>query len=378
MDIIIFVLVLSLLVIIHELGHFLMARRFGVKVEEFGVGYPPRAKILKTDKRGTLYSLNWLPIGGFVRLYGEEGVEAGETPLNTKEAFYLKPLRQRLPIIAAGVVVNFVFGVIIFAGLYTYLGISQGLPKDLGYVKVAEVSPGSPAERAGLKVGDQVVAVKTEQGSHVVTNSSQFIAKVSENAGRQITLVLTNPAKETWVYVRNKAEIPPGQGSIGVVITDYEMFHYPLWQMPFRGIGVGLKSAFELGWLILTSLGMMVNKLLTQGQVPADVAGPVGIAYLATKEKLFTQGFVTLLNFMAMLSINLAIINILPIPPLDGGRAAMLLYEGITRKRVSAKLERNILTVGMLFFLILIVLISIKDVGQIVTDSGLIRKLFGQ
>jgi regulator of sigma E protease len=378
MDIIIFILALSVLVIIHELGHFLAARRFGVKVEEFGVGYPPRAKVLKTDKRGTIYSLNWLPIGGFVRLYGEEGAEAGETTLNPKEAFYLKPVKQRLPIIAAGVIVNFVFGVLIFAGLYTYLGISQGLPQNLGYVKVSEVSPGSPAQTAGLVAGDQVVAVKTAKGTIAVTNSNQFISVVNQNAGGQIILVLKDPDRELPVYVRTKAEIPAGQGSIGVVITDYTMVHYPLWQMPFRGMVVGVQSALDLGWLILTSLGSMVNKLFTQGQVPTDVAGPVGIAYIATKERLFSQGFVTLLNFTAMLSINLAIINILPIPPLDGGRAVMLLYEGVTRRRVDAALERRVLAAGMIFFLTLIVLISIKDIGQIVTDIGLFRWLLGK
>lgn len=372
MNVLLFILILSVLVIIHELGHFLMARRFKVFVEEFGVGYPPQAKVLGRDKQGTVYSLNWLPIGGFVRLYGEEGTidpQAGPKP---GDPFYAKPVRQRLLIIAAGVMVNFVFGVLIFAGLYTYIGVQQGgLPAQLGYVRVESVAPGSPAETAGLEGGNEVVGVVTAEGNRVeVTSSEEFIKLVGTLQGQTVTLELQNPERGVPVYVRTKAEIPPNEGSIGVTINDYQMKAYPLWQMPFRGMVIGLESALDLGWLIIKSLGSMVERLFTRGEVPQDVAGPVGIAYMASKEKLLTQGFTTLLNFAAMLSINLAIVNILPIPPLDGGRAVMLVYEGVTKRRFNQEWERKILTWGMLFFLGLILLISIKDVATIVKDTG--------
>lgn len=371
MDIIVFIIILSVLVIIHELGHFLVARKYGVKVEEFGVGYPPRARVLKTDKRGTVYSLNWLPIGGFVRLFGEEGAETGS------EAFCNQPVKQRMGIISAGVLVNFLFGVVVFASLYTYLGVSDGLPKDLGLVKIEEVAAGSPAQEAGLVSGDKVVGVISETMNQKIVKSQDFIQTVGSKAGSVITLKLKEPDREVRIYVRTKEETPEGQGAIGVVINDYEMVKYPLWQMPFRGVLVGLNSALELGYMIIKSLGQMVGNLFTLGQLPKDVAGPVGIAYMATKEKMLSQGWVALLNFTAMLSINLAIINILPIPPLDGGRAVMLLYEGVTRKKVNQELERRVLTVGMMFFLGLILLITIKDVGQVFQDSKVREWLMG-
>lgn len=375
MDIILFILILSGLVIIHELGHFWVARKYKVKVEEFGVGYPPKAKLLKVDKLGTQYTLNWLPIGGFVRLYGEEGLEEGQGNYKPEQAFCNKSVRQRLAIIAAGVVMNFVFGAVIFAGIYTYLGIKEGLPQDLGYVMIKEVAPGSPSDLAGFEPGDKVIAVVNSQGEKAITNTETFIKLIGASAGETVAVKLTQPEAVKSVYVRNKEEIPAGQGSIGVVITDYDMVHYPLWQMPFRGIVVGVQSALDLGLLIFKSLGMMVNNIFTRGEVPKDVAGPVGIAYMATKEKLLSQGLIAFLNFAAMLSINLAIINILPIPPLDGGRAMLLTFEGITGKRLNQEIERRMLAAGMLFFLGLILLISIKDVWQVIGDSA-VREWF--
>ncbi|MFC1653310.1 RIP metalloprotease [Patescibacteria group bacterium] len=364
MTLLIFLLILSFLVFIHELGHFVMARRAGVKVEEFGFGYPPKAITLFTDKKGTEYTFNWLPFGGFVRLHGEDG------SVNTDEshAFYSKKKRKRLGIIVAGAIMNFVFGVVAFGAIYT----KTGIPTNLEYVRIDEITEGSPAEQAGLVVGDRVVAVSHEGDKKEVKTNEDFILTLSGKRGAEVTLEVDgeNENEQKIVYVRKEDEIPEGEGAIGVAITDFEMRHYPIWQMPFRGMWVGLQAAVAFGVFLLGAIVTMFKELIFSGIVPKDVAGPVGIVHMAQKEGLLTSGFVSILNFSAILSINLGVVNLLPIPALDGGRAVFVMLEGLVGKKALEKIEQKTNTVGFILLLAMIVAVSVRDVRILLGDVG--------
>lgn len=364
----IFILILSFLVIIHELGHFLVARWAKIKVEEFGLGYPPRMLTLFKDKQGTAYTLNWLPFGGFVRMFGEDGIEINQSRDRGSRdlAFFMVPAWKRMLVVLAGATVNFVFGVIAFGAIYS----RHGIPTDLNAIRVEEVAPGSPAAAAGLPTNSLVV--KVEVGSQVVEvkKGEDLIKTVADHRGETVQLV-TQEGIEYQVYVRKSEEVPEGQGALGVVLTDFEMRFYPWWQMPFRGIWVGLKAAVSFGGLILQALGTMVRDLVLMGQVPADVAGPVGIVYQAEKEGFLREGFWTQLNFAAILSINLAIMNVLPFPALDGGRGFFLGLEMLLKKRIKPQIEQWINGVGFMLLIGLIVLISIRDVGRVLSDQGI-------
>jgi regulator of sigma E protease len=359
---IIFLIILSFLVIIHEMGHFLFARWSKIKVEEFGLGYPPKAKTLFKDKLGTIYTLNWLPFGGFVRMFGEDGGQL------VKGSFSSVSVWKRLVVVLAGATINFIFGVLAFGAIYS----QHGIPTNLNGVRVEVVAPGSPAELAGVKVGELVTSVSQSNDKAETKTSEALISFVQKHRGEKVILeTKEGPAYET--YVRKPEEVPTGEGALGLTLTDFEMKHYPWWEMPFRGMWVGLKAATSFGFLILDALGKMVSELVFMGKVPADVSGPVGIVYTAEKEGFLREGFWSQLNFAAILSINLAIVNVLPFPALDGGRAVFLVWELLTRKRVNQKVETWLNTAGFALLLSLIVLISVRDVGRVFQDQGIQR-----
>ena len=358
---IIFLIILSFLVIIHEAGHFLFARWSKIKVEEFGLGYPPKAKTLFKDKLGTIYTLNWLPFGGFVRMFGEDGNETA------KGSFSSVSVWKRLVVVLAGATINFIFGVLAFGAIYS----QHGIPTNLDGVRVEEVASGSPAEKAGIKVGEIIDTVVSIDAEKIRTKTSEeLISFVQKHRGEQVTLVTRNDIIYQ-TYVRKAEEVPQGQGSLGLTLTAVELRQYPWWQMPFRGMWIGLKAATNFSFLILDSLGKMVSELFLRGKVPVDISGPVGIVYTAEKEGFLREGFWTQLNFAAILSINLAIVNVLPFPALDGGRAVFLVWELLTRRRVKPKVEMWLNTAGFVLLLSLIVLISVRDITRVFADQGI-------
>jgi regulator of sigma E protease len=367
MSIILFLLILSFLVIIHELGHFLVAKWQGVKVEEFGMGYPPRAIRLYKDKAGTEYTVNWLPFGGFVRLFGEDS----EVNDEANQAFVHKKPGKKLLIVLAGALVNFVFGAMAFGFIYTIVGV----PAELGYVRIDAVAEGSPAAEAGLEVGSQVVGVEVNNERIAITSTDDFIGSLKDVRGQTVLLELID-GENLPIYVRTEAETPANQGATGVVVADTELRHYPVWEMPFRGMYVGLQSAVRFGQLLTGTLVVMVRDLVTQGVVPQDVAGPFGIAYAVQKENILETGWLSVINFAAILSINLAIINVLPLPALDGGRAVFILFELLTGRKVKPRIEQVVNTAGFALLLTLIILISFRDLRRVFADQA-VKDWFG-
>lgn len=348
----IFLIVLSILVFVHELGHFLAAKKAGIKVLEFGFGYPPRVWGKKVGE--TIYSLNWIPFGGFVRLLGQEKAEQKSwTEKEKKRAFFSQPKKAKIPVLIAGIVGNLLLGIVCFTILYSKLGI----PQQLGYVKVVEVIADSPAAEAGLIKDSQIVAVNQQK----VTSTQDFISLIEEKAGESI--VIQTKAGEYSLVPR---ENPPAEeGRLGVMITDWEAKFYPWWQMPFLSAWYGLKEAALWSWMIIAGIGLTIWQLF-KGVAP-QVAGPVGIFQLTSQAA--KQGILDLIQFVGILSINLGILNLLPFPALDGGHLMFVFLGKLIKEEKRDKIEHVINTIGFIFLLSLMILVTANDLLRLFKDS---------
>lgn len=371
-----FLLILTVLVIIHELGHFLTAKFFGVKVEEFGFGFPPRAWGKMIGE--TVYSLNWLPIGGFVKLYGEDEAGGGKLSMPAKSkgqralgtklyaderrAFIYRPVWQRFIIVFAGVFMNFALATIIL----TYLVAVEGIPTPGHDVSIAGIAKNSPASHAGLTIGDKILSVDALK----ITSTEQLISYTKNHLGQQLTLQIENSLHATQtVTLTPRVHYPTNEGAMGVAVASNVIVkRFPWYMWPY----VGLREALSQSWQIVVGLGQLVTQLVTKAQVPQDLAGPVGIAQITGQ--FVRMGFSATLSLLALLSLNLAILNVLPIPALDGGRLFFILIEGLTRRKVSPKIEGYVHAVGMAALLLLIALITFHDIFRIVTGGSLLPK----
>lgn len=350
-SILIFVVVLSILVLVHEFGHFIMARRAGVMVEEFGFGLPPRLIGKKIGE--TIYSINALPFGGFVRLHGEMD-EEGVTDKN--RAFLYRSKKVRTSVIIAGVIMNFLLGIVAFGIVYSF----SGIPRDTHQIKIVDLSQDSPAVAAGLVVGD--IVQKADGKSF--TGVNDFISYVDSKKGQNVVIQTENKK----VTVVPRANPPQGEGPLGVVITTTEIYYPPVVLRPFYGIYYGFKEAIFWGQTIVVGLWTIIAGLF-RGQAPQGVAGPVGIFAVTTEAA--RSGILTLINFVGILSVNLAILNIIPFPALDGGRLLFIGIEGIIGKKVVPKVEAAINTAGMIILLLLLLAITIGDIRRLIIAGSI-------
>ena len=373
MTVLIFLAVLSVLVVVHELGHFLAARLAKVEVEEFGLGFPPRLVGWFKNGRGhwravswrskkhhhTIFSLNWIPLGGFVRLRGEDGVERPGDQSN----FANKTIGQRILIIVAGVVMNIILATVIFIG-----GLSIGWPQatdNLGpqakiinkQVAVMEVIADSPASQVGLQAGDLIVGVNDQPLASIAElrriNQDSAGQPVAYRVNRQEAIIDFKIAPQVMDNSNN-------QYSIGVALAESGLVTYAwpgvIWE-GFRLTAFSLRDIAVGFWQLLAGL--------FQGQNMSDqVAGPVGIAVLTGQ--ISSLGWIYLLQFVALLSLNLAFINILPLPALDGGRLLFIVIEKITGRPTKAKIEAVIHNIGFILLLVLIVFVTFQDVLRLV------------
>ena len=369
MEILIFIVVLSVLVLVHELGHFLVAKFFGVKVEEFGFGFPP--KIFGIKKGETLYSINLLPIGGFVKLYGEDEAGGGKITATRRitgthipdfhRTFIGRPVWQRFLIVIAGVVMNFLLAVLLISYLFGVAGVSA--PGDK--VIITEVAKGSPAEVAGLAPNQQILEINGKK----IVSSGQLISTTRQNLGKEIVLKVLDKNSIRVVRAVPREHYPSGQGPLGVAITQNIVTKkYPWYIAPIAGT----KESLSRSWLIASSLGSTVTQIAKEKTIPGGVAGPIGVAQLTGE--LVKFGPLAVLNLVSLISLNLAILNVLPIPALDGGRLFFIIVEGITRKKVSPKVEGYVHAAGMAVLLTLIALITFQDLARILAGKSLLPK----
>lgn len=358
MDLIIFIVALSILVLVHEFGHFFAARKTGVKVEEFGLGLPPRMFGKKFGD--TIYSINWLPIGGFCKLYGEDppSPEAteGQAEKIKKYSFQSKKPWQKMIIVLGGVLMNLVLAIIIFSTVYSVLGV----PKETERVTIIGIAKDSPAEKVGLMENDVILKVQDKE----IKKPTDLTDEVAKYKGKNVKFEISNDKlvdkKELEVEVRENP--PEGEGAIGIAISNTEMIKVP-WYRFYEGIGAGFKEAYYWGKIIGSGVLKMIGGLFA-GNVPKDVSGPIGM-YEATSSINKNQGFLAVIHFFGIVSVNLALVNVLPFPALDGGRIIFVLYEMIFKKKANPKVEMVVNNIGMLLLLALIVLITVGDVSRV-------------
>lgn len=365
--IIIFILVLSLLVVLHELGHFIAAKRAGIGVEEFGIGLPPRIWGKKIGE--TIYSVNWLPFGGFVRLVGEDPTDEKR---DEKNSFYVKPLSSRTLVVIAGVVSNLLLAVLIFYIVIFALGFKISLPllvehrfkfiNESRQVLVVEVNNGSPAQGAGVKIGDSILSVSDEQISSI--DELQGIIRSSEN--KTLRLVLENPVNNqqravevTPVYNKELSAPALGVGLGELAVLNYQTLPQKVFAGFIHSYNTLDYSVKLFGQLIGFAIQQKDIKPISEG-----VSGPVGIA--AITSQAVALGPVSVLQLVGLLSLNLAFINILPVPALDGGRFLFIGIEAVTRRRVYPAVEKWVHTIGFALLLGLILLITYNDILKLI------------
>lgn len=371
LTIVVFVITLLVLVVSHEFGHFITAKKLGVKVLEFGFGIPP--KIWGKTVGGTLISINWLPIGGFVRLLGEDEVD--QKVLKEKDSFAAKEVWKRIAIVTAGVVMNMLLAITLFYVVLAAEGFKEQLPLLIPHqfvgvnqvneslILIGAVSPNSPADKAGIKPGDQITKIN---GTKLI-DSAQLVDFTKQHAGEKMTLTLSNDQNQTRdVEVTPRVNPPAGQGPLGVELGTVDIANIA-YATPTQKIFSGVVQSYNLTSYSVDILGNVISSAVKSKNlepVSQSVSGPVGMTKL-TGEILQTKSpLIPYLNFVALLSLNLAIINILPFPALDGGRLFFLLIEGIVRRRVRADIERFVHMVGMAILLALIVLITFSDIRK--------------
>jgi len=352
---IVFIFVLAVLVLAHEFGHFIVARKNGIKVEEFGFGFPPR--LFGVRRGDTLYSLNLIPLGGFVKIKGEDGENAVDS-----DSFSAKKIWQRVLVLSAGVIMNFVLAAVLL-GAGFIIGLPQSV-EDAGRgakisnpkIEIMAVLPGAPAQSAGLSLGDEIVSVD----GRVMSDLADLQNYVDTNQGKSLNFVLRRN-NEIFGKEITPVEIKEsGRGGIGVALMNIGTISYP-W---YLAVPKGFAAAGYFGVEVLRAFGGLFKDLIVGApSVTENLAGPVGIAVLTGKAAKLGIGY--LLQFMAMLSVNLAILNILPIPALDGGRILFLIIEKLRGRPVGRRLENAFHTTGFALLMLLVLAVTAKDVSHL-------------
>jgi len=355
LTVVIFLAILSLLVFVHEAGHFITAKKSGMAVEEFGFGFPPRMFGIKKGK--TIYSINWIPLGGFVKIKGENGELRSELDSFSAQTFSKKAL-----VLSAGVLMNVVLAFVLLS-----VGFMIGLPSAVSdniergqivgqlKVQISGVMKDSPAEKAGLATGDWIKKIDDQN----VATSQELQNYVKEHADQTVVLTYSRSS----AHINETATLKPevlsntnGQKVLGVNLIQAGAVKYGFWRSWFHGA----MATVNLLWQIIYSFYDLISSLILGHGLSADLSGPVGVAYMTGEAARL--GFSHLLYFAALLSLNLAVINFVPFPALDGGRLLFIIIEKIRRRPNNQKIEGIIHGTGFALLMLLVVVITYRDV----------------
>ena len=355
--ILLFILILGGLVVIHELGHFITARLANVRVLEFGVGFPPRARVLR-NKGETVYTLNWLPIGGFVKLEGEDGDEA-----NDPRSFSAQSLWKKLTILVAGVTMNVLLAFGIFTGIALIGDPTIGL-------RIGAVQPDSPAATAGIVAGDVVASVDGQY--YGAFSGTSPLTALRAKAGQTVTLGIQNPDGTTNIVsttLRTPEDVAAGKGALGVSDLTAATTSVSIYYDPAQAVQIGATRTVDALGLIVGGLAMLVDAIANRPTEPPPVSGPVGIA-TQLGDVFWQLGPIMTLYVAGVLSANLAVVNILPFPPLDGGRMLMITLKRFFGERISLRAERLTYMVGFLFLFAFLIWVTGYDIIRSLGGGG--------
>jgi len=343
-----FAFLFSAIVFVHEFGHFIVAKLFGVRVDEFGFGYPPRLFSLGTWK-GTEYTINALPVGGFVKF--------GEDDTSRPDSMGSQSKMVRALSFAAGPLMNLLLAVVCYTLVFMF-----GQQQWLGRVIIKDIAADSPAAVAGLQAGDEVLQINDVQ----IESTWDLRRETEAFASREITLLVQRGTERLTFTMIPRARPPAGQGPLGVVINLEDArtitLRYPIWQ----AVPASLLR-------IVDNLAMIVGGLVRaiRGAVPLDVTGPIGL-YQVTGE-VAKSGWVNLVGLIGLVSVNLFFINLLPFPPLDGGHILFIVLEVVrSGRRVEIKKEGLVHFVGMIILLALMLLVTYRDVLRLIRGESIL------
>lgn len=346
---------LIFLLILHEFGHFILAKKFGVKVEEFGIFYPPRIFAKRIGQ--TVYSLNLLPLGAFVKIYGERKEK-------DPQALGAKSIWQRALVILGGVLSFWIISAVLFSIVMgsgftqAVTDIANGNLADIK-VQIVGLAPESPAEKAGLKIGDVIVKIKSQELEIKNIDKVSQVKEFIQAYEGEVTLIIQRGREIFDVSLTPRVSPPTGEGPMGVGLVRTAQKRYPPVEALFRGTFFTLETTY----FALKGWGMAFKNLFLGLPTGIELMGPVGVFSLLSQAA--SQNINYFLQFVATISIYVALFNILPIPPTDGGKLVFLFVEKLRGKKVSEKLETAITSIFLLLLIVLMILTTIKDIQRI-------------
>jgi len=355
--ILLFIFILGALVVIHELGHFITARLSNVRVLEFGVGFPPRAKVLR-NKGETVYTLNWLPIGGFVKLEGEDGDDATDP-----RSFSAQSLPKRLLILVAGVAMNILLAFAIFTGIALIGDPTIG-------IRIGTVQADSPASTAGIVAGDVVASVDGQY--YGAFSGTSPLTDLRGKAGQTVTIGIETAGggtKTVTATLRTPEEVAANKGALGVQDLTATTTSVSIHHDPIEAARIGVQRTVDALGLIVGGLATLVDSIVNHPTAPPPVSGPVGIA-TQLGDVFWQLGPILTLYVAGVLSANLAVVNILPFPPLDGGRMLMITLKRFFGERISVRAERLTYMVGFVFLFAFLIWVTGYDIVRSLGGGG--------
>lgn len=370
MGIALFFIVLGALIFVHELGHFVCAKKAGVRVDEFALGFPP--PIFSKKIGGTRYSLNFIPFGGYVKIYGEDGDDAnedrseaasGQAAADKGASLSRKPRYVQAAVLASGVAGN-----LVFAWLLLSLGFLVGIPSSVegryaGEVRdpalmITGVFPDSPAARAGLKAGDKILSLADGARRFEGINVEAARRFIGESAGA-LTVRYRRGGESREIPVSPASGIIPGKKAVGVTLDTVGTVRFG----PLRSLAEGFRMTSDLLRGVSVGLAVFVKEAFLGQADFSTIAGPVGIAGLLGEARML--GLAYLLSFTAFISVNLAVINLLPVPALDGGRLLFLGLEALARRPIPPRIVRACNTAGFALLVFLMAVITYRDIMKL-------------
>ena len=361
MSILIFIVVLIVLIVVHEFGHFIAAKLSKMRVDEFGLGYPPRAAVI-TKIGETLYTLNWLPFGGFVKIYGEDGEGKGSRSFSSKNRF------AQAFVLVAGIAMNLLFAYVLITS-----ALIAGTPRALSdselanardkELAVAEVLPTSPAARAGILAGDSIIGATDVMGDWHATDPESFSKFVAASQGNTITLDIKHNGNTKTITATPAAGVAisdPSRYALGIDVATIGIVPLSFGEAIIEG------ASLTWGAITITATGLLhfFYGVFTFSVDLSQVAGPVGIAGVVGSAS--AQGLGYLFSIMAIISINLALINLIPVPALDGGRLLFVIIEGIIRRPIKTGVANTVNSIGFALLVLLMVIVTAHDIFKIV------------